>query len=368
MLTRPRVRAVVLAAGRGARLAPLTAERPKPLLPVLGRPLLAGTLERLEAFGVEATAINLHHRAEAIPAALGERFGAMPLHYSREAEILGTLGALHPLRDFLTAADLVLLVNGDSLCRWPFAELVAHHLETAPLATLLLTTRADVGELGGIAIDEAGRIVGVPGGPDHGHVAARRVFAGAHVFAPALALEAPPRFSDSIRDLYRPRLASGARLESFSTAAPWHDLGTAARYLEAVLDWAELAEREESTASRTPPGVSAATGDSPARASWISPTATIAPDARLERAVVESRAVVEAGVSGRDILVLEGARVGGGSRLARVVVGPGVELASATRLESAVVTQRAWGLAAGSRGEGSLVVTPFAAAGARSAP
>ena len=220
-MTRPRLRAVVLAAGLGTRLRPLTAEVPKALLPVLGRPLISWTLERLAAAGVEATAINLHHRADAIPAALGERFGAMPLIYSREPAILGTLGALHPLREFLAPADLVVLVNGDSLCRWPFEELIARQAAPRcaqpPLATLLVSSTADAGAFGGgVAVNDAGRIATLlPGASPH----RRFVFIGAHVFAPALALEAPAAFSDIVRDLYEPRLAAGARIDALTTSA-----------------------------------------------------------------------------------------------------------------------------------------------------
>jgi len=119
----PRVRALVLAAGRGERLRPLTEELAKPLLPVAGRPLAAWTLERLRRAGVDAAALNLHHRGERIRAAFGESFRGLPLVYSEEPELLGTGGALPPLRDFFAAADVALLVNGDSLCRWPLERL-----------------------------------------------------------------------------------------------------------------------------------------------------------------------------------------------------------------------------------------------------
>ncbi|HSM15042.1 MAG TPA: sugar phosphate nucleotidyltransferase, partial [Thermoanaerobaculia bacterium] len=84
------MRALVLAAGRGERLRPLTAELPKPLLPVAGRPLVEHTLERLRAAGVEAVAINLHHRGERIRSALGESWHGLPLCYSEEPRLLGT--------------------------------------------------------------------------------------------------------------------------------------------------------------------------------------------------------------------------------------------------------------------------------------
>jgi hypothetical protein len=123
-VTAVRFRALVLAAGRGERLRPLTDRLPKPLLPVAGQPVAAHTLARLAAAGCEAAAINLHHQGELIRKRFGGRFGAMPLTYSEEPERLGTLGALWPLRDFLAAAELVVVINGDSLCRWPVKTLL----------------------------------------------------------------------------------------------------------------------------------------------------------------------------------------------------------------------------------------------------
>ncbi|MDP9119810.1 MAG: nucleotidyltransferase family protein, partial [Acidobacteriota bacterium] len=152
-----RLRALVLSAGLGIRLRPLTELVPKPLLPVAGAPILAHTLERLAAVGCEAVAINLHHLGEQIRGHFGTAFAGMPLTFSEEPELLGTLGALFPLREFLAAADLVLLVNGDSLCRWPLARLVRQHLKTGDAATLLLASRPDPRLFGGgVGIDSAG--------------------------------------------------------------------------------------------------------------------------------------------------------------------------------------------------------------------
>jgi len=127
-----RFRAVVLAAGFGRRLRPLTDWLPKPLLPVCGKPVVLHTLEALAAAGCEATALNLHHLGEPIRRRLGDDFEGMPLTYSEEPEILGTLGALYPLRDFIAGAEHLLIVNGDSLCRWPLAGLLRRHVKSRP--------------------------------------------------------------------------------------------------------------------------------------------------------------------------------------------------------------------------------------------
>src|SRR6476659_7929241 len=156
-----RLRALVLAAGLGTRLRPLTDALPKPLLPVAGLPILGHTLAQLAAAGCEAAAINLHHQGEEIRRRFGEAFAGMSLTYSAEPVLLGTLGALHPLRSFFAGCGAILLVNGDSLCRWPFRRLLRQHFRgraEGTAATLLLASRPDPAEFGGgVGVDREGR-------------------------------------------------------------------------------------------------------------------------------------------------------------------------------------------------------------------
>ena len=327
---KPRLRALVLAAGHGSRLHPLTAFLPKPLLPVAGRPLVEHTLERLAAMGCEAVALNLHHKGEAIEARLGDAYRGMPLVYSHEQpRRLGTLGALHPLRDFLGEADVVLLVNGDSLCRWPLARLVRRHQASGAAATLLLAGRVDPGAFGGgVAVDREGRILAFSHGETpRGSVAGRHVFAGAHALSPELLARVEAGPADVVRQLYRPLLAEGARLQGLVTRRRWHDAGTPRRYLEGVLDWARGPWWRR-----------------PWRRSWKAPGATVARGARLSAAVVETGAAVEAGARLSRSLVLAGARVGAGAELRETIVGPGVVLPARARIVRQVVVTARRGL------------------------
>jgi len=315
-----RLRALVLAAGLGTRLRPLTDDLPKPLLPVLGQPLLGLTLRRLAAVGCEAAAINLHHGAGQIRRAFGGEHAGLPLTWSEEPLLLGTLGALGPLAGFFAAADLALVVNGDSLCRWPLAELLARHLATGALATLLLAARADPADFGGgVAVDRAGKLLwlrsaGAPG--DRGTL--RRVFAGAHVLSRRLlqriAADPAPAPADFVRDLYEPLLADQPGcLDSLTTGRRWHDLGTPRRYLAATLDW---------------------TG---ARGLWISPAAAVAPTATVRRSSLEAGARVAAEAIVEDSVLLPGASVGAGCEVRDSILGPGVELPAGNQVTSQIV-------------------------------
>lgn len=280
------MKALVLAAGLGSRLRPLTDEHPKPLLPIRGLPILGHTLRRLAAAGCEAAAINLHHRGEAIRDHFGSSFEGMPLVYSDEPELLGTLGALYPLRDFFAGSSAVVLINGDSLCRWPLRRLLESHRRGRRPVTLLLTRYPDPRKFGGgVGIDGKGRVVSFrPGdGDPGGTVAERLVFAGAHVLAPELLERVGPGPSDSVRDLYDPLLREGKEIGAVISTGPWHDLGTPQRFLEAA---------------------------------------------------------------GRRVLLFPGARVGMGSLLRDVLVGFDVDVPAGSRFESCLLTRTASGFLA----------------------
>jgi mannose-1-phosphate guanylyltransferase len=306
-----RIRALVLAAGLGTRLRPLTLAVPKPLLPVRGVPILGNALARLAAVGCEAAAVNLHYLGDAIRRHFGDSYSGLPLTWSEEAGVLGTLGALHPLKEFLAPADLVLLVNGDSFCDWPFGELIDRHLANGCRSTLLLTTWPDPADFGGgVGIDRDGRILSMrAGAPERGEVASRHAFAGAHVFSPELLAELKPGNSDIVRDLYVPMLAAGEAIGSLVDGRPWHDMGTPRRFLDGTLEGG----------------------------TWISPQASVDAAAEVLRSSIEPGATVEAEARIEGSVLLPGARVGAGSVVRESIVGFGAVLAAGARVERKIV-------------------------------
>jgi mannose-1-phosphate guanylyltransferase len=341
-----RIRALVLSAGLGTRLRPLTEQLPKPLLPVRGVPILGHTLNQLADFGCEAAAVNLHYLGEPIRERFGDAFSGMPLTWSNEPQILGTLGALHPLNEFLAPADLVLLVNGDSLCRWPLRKLVRRHVAGGARATLLLASRPDPAAFGGgVGVDRTGRILSFrPGDPERGDVSRRHVFAGAHVISPELLARVGPGKADIVRDLYIPMLASGERIDSVEFAGRWHDLGTPQRFLDATLDWA----RADGTARLW-------------RRSWISPEAGVGPGARLRSVSVEAGARVGEGARVERSILLPGARIGKGSVVRESILGVGASVPPGTWVERRIIMPQLAGLVPGLDDSvvGGAIYTPF---------
>ena len=342
-----RLRALVLAAGLGTRLRPLTDSAPKPLLPVAGLPILGHTLQQLAAAGCEAAAINLHHRGEQIRERFGDSFAGMPLVYSEEPELLGTLGALHPLKSFLVGADMILLINGDSLCRWPLRKLVRRYQSDGAQATLLLTATAPVAQFGGgVGIDREWRILSFrPSDAVQGEIVRRYVFAGAHVFSPRLLDRVGPGVSDIVRDLYIPMLGEGETLTSLVTKRAWHDLGTPQRFLDGVMDWARAGWPERLW-----------------RRSWVSPEAVIEPGAKVRSASVEAGAKVGEGAHVERSVLMPGSRVGKGSVVRESILGFGASVPPGTWVERRVIMPQREGFTPGVDDSvvGGSVFTPFA--------
>jgi MurNAc alpha-1-phosphate uridylyltransferase len=220
------MRAMILAAGRGERMRPLTDHLPKPLLPVGGKPLIVWHLERLAAAGVREVVINHAHLGEVLTAALGD--GAtwgLRLRYSPEppGALETAAGIARALPHLGTAPFLV--VNGDVFADWDFrraAGLAAGLARTGQLAHLVLVDNPAHHPHGDFGLDD-GRLV--PAAPPS---TAALTYAGIGVFAPALFAGVPTDRPMKLRPLLDAALAAG-RLDGERFTGRWVDVGTPAR-------------------------------------------------------------------------------------------------------------------------------------------
>jgi mannose-1-phosphate guanylyltransferase len=230
------VPALVLTAGLGTRMRPLSYVRAKPAMPVGGEALVRHILRRLAAAGVPRAVLNLHYLPETVTAAVGggEDLG-LPVRYSWENPVLGSAGG--PRRALpLLGADRFLIVNGDTLTDADPRALLEAHARSQALVTLALIPNPDPARYGGVLVDKDGAITGfVPRGTpgDSWHFIGLQA-AQAEAFA-ALSPEAP---SESVGWLYpalmRERPGS---IRAFRTKASFLDIGTPADYLATVRAW-----------------------------------------------------------------------------------------------------------------------------------
>ena len=154
----PPARAMILAAGEGTRLRPLTLETPKALLPIRGRPLIEHQLFWLNHHGIREVAINLYHLGNKIKDHLGDgsRFG-MKICYSPEETLLGTAGGVKRIEHFFN--DTFVVVYGDILTDFDLSDMVKFHREKKAVATLAIFEAPNPWEVGVVELNKEGRIL-----------------------------------------------------------------------------------------------------------------------------------------------------------------------------------------------------------------
>ena len=258
------LRGMILAAGYGTRLAPVTDHVPKPLLPVAGRPLLDHMIAGLDRAGIADIGINTHHLGAMVTEYIESRPDRSRFTLFPEKEILGTGGALYGARDFLGGAEHFLLHNGDVICDVDLVELVAEHCRTGALATLLLV---DWPAVNSVALADDGRIVNIAGRCAHGAVSETRnlTYTGIGVFSSLLLADISPGFSSLIDPLVRALALDSASVRGHAPdSIDWSDLGTLARYLAAQ----EGRSAEKSTSEFTGLDLDRITGHGSDRKFW----------------------------------------------------------------------------------------------------
>lgn len=206
------MKAMVLAAGEGRRLRPLTTAVPKPMIAIVGRPILEHTVESLVRQGVRELVINLHHCSDSVRAHFGDgsRWGAR-IRYSPEPTLRGTAGALTPWREFFDASFLV--VYGDNLTSCNLASLEGVHRARRAFATMALFHRADPSQSGVAEVEPDGRIRRFLEKPGAGAVFSHWVNAGVMILEPE-AIDTIPRDrpADFGRDLLPRWVAEGRQV------------------------------------------------------------------------------------------------------------------------------------------------------------
>lgn len=229
---------MILAAGFGTRLFPLTIDRTKPAIPFLGKPLVGYVAECLAGFGIKDVVVNLHHQPESVINALrdGSSFGVHIQYTREEPEILGTAGALDNARSFLED-DTFVIVNGKIITDIDIAAAVETHKTSAAIATMVLKPNRKR-ERFTIVETHEGLVAGFGSYPQP--VADDQpeplMFTGIHILEPRV-FDYIPRgvYSDILPAFYEPALKKGEKIAAHVTDAKWFELSTIQRYLDISL-------------------------------------------------------------------------------------------------------------------------------------
>ena len=300
---------MILSAGYGTRLWPLTEDRTKPAIPILGKPLVGYVAEYLAGYGCDEIVVNLHHRPESVRLALGDgsKFG-VKLHYVEEPVILGTSGALDNARELLEGETIV-VVNGKIITDIDLHAALETHRRTGAIATLILMANPDYQRFTVVETLD-GCLKGFGSMPVQAEYVDREaplMFTGIQILEPKI-FDYIPRgvFSHSTTDVYPQALAKGERLATHVATGKWYELSTPQRYLDISL--AMLAETGKDL---TVGSACVISERADVRESVLWDGVVIEPHARIRRAVLADGVRIPAGEIIEDAVVVRNSLVEG---------------------------------------------------------
>ena len=293
------MKAMILAAGFGTRLFPLTIDRTKPAIPFLGKPLVGYVAEYVAKFGFTDIVVNLHHQPESVISALGDgdKFGVKIEYTREEPNILGTAGALDNARDLLED-DTFLIVNGKIITDIDIAAALETHRASGAIATMVLKPNIKrekftiVETLDGMVKgfgDYARPLTEEEIRDTENEIPSPLMFTGIHILEPKV-FDYIPRgvYSDIVPTFYNPALANGEKIAAHVSEASWFELSTIPRYLDITL--AMLDGKENCIGAGCNISSSAHVRDS---VFWDN--VSVEDDANLYRTIIADGVTIEAG-------------------------------------------------------------------------
>ena len=335
-----------MAGGEGTRLRPMTASLPKPLLPVVNRPIMEHVLRLLRRHGFDETVVTVQFLAGLVRAQFGdgEELG-MHLSYATEERPLGTAGSVKnaeaALRD-----DTFVVISGDALTDIDLQAVVAAHRQKGALVTVCLTRVPDPVEFGIVITDEQQRIERFLEKPSWGQVFSDTVNTGIYVMEPEVfAYVAAGEAVDWSGEVFPALLAAGAPVYGYVADGYWEDVGTHDSYLRAQADVLNRAVDVDIDGFEVAPGI------------WVGEGADVDVDAVLQGPLcIGKYAKVEAGAELREYTVLgSNVVVKGGAFLDRAVVHDNVFIGAQANLRGCVVGRNTDVMRAARIEEGAVV-------------
>ncbi|WP_103500344.1 MULTISPECIES: mannose-1-phosphate guanyltransferase [Streptomyces] len=339
------MKAVVMAGGSGTRLRPMTASMPKPLLPVVNRPIMEHVLRLLKRHGLTETVVTVQFLASLVKNYFGdgEELG-MELTYANEEKPLGTAGSVKNAEAALKD-DSFLVISGDALTDFDLTELIRFHRERGALVTVCLTRVPNPLEFGITIVDEEGRVERFLEKPTWGQVFSDTVNTGIYIMEPEVFDYVEPDVPvDWSGDVFPRLMKEGKPVYGYIAEGYWEDVGTHESYVKAQADVLEGKVDVEIDGFEISPGV------------WVAEGAEVHPDAVLrgplyigdyakveagaeirEHTVIGSNVVVKSDAFLHRAVIHDNVYVGPQTNLRGCVVGKNTDVMRAARIEDGAV-------------------------------
>jgi mannose-1-phosphate guanylyltransferase/mannose-1-phosphate guanylyltransferase/phosphomannomutase len=294
------MKAMVLAAGLGTRLRPLTYEIPKPMVPVIDRPVMAHIVDLCRRQGFDQLIANLHYFPEAIKGYFGDS-----IEYRYEKELLGTAGGVRNVRDFF-GDDPVLIISGDALTDIDLGKLLERHKSHGGIGTLTVKRVEDTREYGVVLHDKDGRISGFQEKPNPDEALSDLGNCGIYCFGPEIFDYFPDtEFVDWANDVFPVLLENDVPFYIHEIGEYWNDVGSLDELRSGTFDALSGALKIDIPESASPPADADVDGDV-----WIGQNCTIGSGVRLMGPVViGDNSTIGNGAALRDSIVFPGTTV-----------------------------------------------------------
>lgn len=315
---------MVLAAGLGTRLRPITFELPKPMVPVLDRPVMAHTLDLLRRHGIDRIVANIHYFPDVIRGYFGDE-----LTYLHEPELLGTAGGVRNAREYLGDEPFV-VISGDALTDLDVTRLVERHVAAGGVATISVTRVTDTSEYGVVLHDRDGRVTGFQEKPDPDEALSDLANCGIYVFSPEVFDYFPDTpFVDFAHDVFPRLLEHDVPFHIHEIDGYWNDVGSIDELRNGTFDALTGRLRLDGVGHAADGAPHLGEGSSLDAAELVEGAVWIGRDVRIEEGVRLQGPVV----------VGDGATIGRGAALKRSIVLPGTTIQPETILIEGIVGQ-----------------------------
>lgn len=326
------VKAMIMAAGLGTRLYPLTGRTAKPMVPILNRPVMEHMLHLLRRHGVREAAVNLHYHPDKIRGYFGDgsSFG-VALRYNLEPELLGTAGGVGAFRDFLAGGTFV-VVSGDGLTDIDLTAFVAAHRRSGGVATMAVKKVDDPSLYGVVVHDDERRVVGFQEKPPAAEARSDLCNCGIYAFEPEIFAHVPAgEFVDWAKDVFPALLEAGLPFHVWPLESYWNDVGNIEQYRLSNFDALLGRVKLDVPGRQIAPGIWAGEGTQVEAGVRLEPPVLLGAGCLVEAEaeligplIVGDGCVIERGAVLEGVINWDGVKAGRRSRLAGSILGRNV--------------------------------------------
>lgn len=322
------MKALIMAAGYGTRLDPLTLAVPKPMVPIVNKPTMQHNIELLRRNGIKQIITNIHYHPEQLKNyfADGEKFG-VHLHYSYEETLLGTAGGVRRMAKIGGVKETFLVLSSDALTDINLRKMLEYHKKKKALATIALMPVAEPSEFGVVVTDAEHRVTAFQEKPKKEEALSDLVNTGIYIFEPEILQMIPDeQFHDFGKELFPQMVKKGVEMFGYKMVEYWSDVGGLAPYIQANYD------AMQGNVRVLIPGKKVASH------TWIGKNCEIDPSAKFEGdVIIGDRCQVKAGAVLKNVVLGDRSVVGHGTVLTDSIIWSDTFIGPNGRIASSVV-------------------------------